>query len=257
MDYFLSIPNIDLESTFNCGQCFRWRKSEDGVYTGFAGNRRVKVRQGEGGVLLLNIPESDVPYWEHYFAADTDYSALIARFSADPTLRSACDFAPGIRVLRQERFETLISFIISQNNNIARIAGIIDKLCGDGGFPSAKTLAALSESDLSSLKAGYRTKYILDAAKKVNSGEISLDKVAEMGYNEAKGELLKIVGVGDKVADCVLLFGFAKWEAFPRDVWVKRMMGEFYPDGLPECTKGFEGIAQQFLFHYRRLCRGD
>jgi N-glycosylase/DNA lyase len=221
---------------------------------------RTTVIQAKDGVILRGAAESELPYWERYFAADMDYTALIRQFSADPTLNAACRFAPGIRVLRQEPFETLISFIISQNNNIPRISGIIDKLCelagrDDIGTPSYgkfPTPDKILSTDLSPLRAGYRTRYIIDAANKVNSGEISLDKVANLEYNEAKSELKRIIGVGEKVADCVLLFGFAKWEAFPKDVWVKRVLQQYYPCGLPECVRGFEGIAQQFLFHYAR-----
>jgi N-glycosylase/DNA lyase len=234
MEYFLKLPNIDLQTTFNCGQCFR---------------QPVNVTQAKDGVILHNVEKSDIPYWERYFCADEDYPALIARFSADPTLRKACEFSPGIRVLRQEPFEALISFIISQNNNIKRITGIINRLCTDERFPAAE---ALAERNLSGLGLGYRERYVIDAAKKVKSGEISLDEIDKMDYNSAKEELLKIVGVGEKVADCVLLFGFHKTEAFPRDVWIKRVLSEFYPDGLPECISGVEGIAQQFLFHYIR-----
>jgi N-glycosylase/DNA lyase len=212
------------------------------------------VSQAENGIILDGISESDIPYWENYFAADMDYALLRRQFGTDPILKKAVRFAPGLRVLRQEPFEMLITFIISQNNNIPRIAGIVNKLCDlfKGEFPSAEQLCVLSECDFSPLKAGYRTQYIVDAVKKVNSCEISLDNVAKMSYNDSKRELCKIKGVGNKVADCVLLFGFAKWEAFPRDVWVNRVMEKYYPHGLPECTRGFEGIAQQFLFHYER-----
>ncbi|MCL1831599.1 MAG: DNA-3-methyladenine glycosylase 2 [Oscillospiraceae bacterium] len=259
MEYFLKSPGIDLDSTFNCGQCFRWKKAQDGSYSGFAGAHRATVRQVDGGLMLSEIHESDKAYWGHYFDTQTNYAALIRQFAHDPTLRAATAYAPGIRVLRQEPFETLISFIISQNNNIGRISGIIETLCelfgSDGAFPTAGAFGALTEADLSPLRAGYRTRYILDAAKKVNDGEIRLDNVAKMQYNIAKAELLKIVGVGDKVADCVLLFGFGKMQAFPKDVWVKRVMSRYYPDGLPDCTRGVEGIAQQFLFHYIRMIK--
>jgi N-glycosylase/DNA lyase len=254
MKHFLKIDKFDLYATLECGQCFRWRRVSDGVFSGIVGNSVVCVEQTADGILLHGVSESDLPYWERYFAVDVDYDELIHRFSDDATLKSACGFSPGIRVLRQEPFETLITFIISQNNNIPRIAGIVEKLCllFDGAFPAPADLANLSETDLAVLRAGYRASYILDAAKKVNSCEISLDKVAKMPYNIAKVELCKIKGVGNKVADCVLLFGFAMWEAFPRDVWVNRVMDEYYPQGLPKCTQGFEGIAQQFLFHYIR-----
>jgi N-glycosylase/DNA lyase len=235
MDYFLKLDNIDLDTTFNCGQCFR---------------RPNNVIKTKDGVIIQNVKKSDTKYWDRYFCADEDYPAIIRQISQDSTMKAACDFAPGLRVLRQDHFEALISFIISQNNNIKRISSIIGRLCEQyGRFPTADELLT---ADLESLRTGYRQKYIIDAAKKVNSGEINLDEINKMDYNSAKQELLKIVGVGDKVADCVLLFGFHKLQAFPKDVWIKRVLAEYYPNGLPACIAGYEGIAQQFLFHYIR-----
>ncbi|MCL2755328.1 MAG: DNA-3-methyladenine glycosylase 2 [Oscillospiraceae bacterium] len=259
----MKIPNIDLDSTLFCGQCFRSTRLDTLRYLICSGTRQVIALQVQDGVVLKNINESDLPYWHDYFCADTDYAPIISQLSQDATLAEACAFAPGLRLLKQKPFETLISFIISQNNNIPRIAGIIEKLCvlcGDvGDFPEPQELARFTEADLSPLRAGYRARYILDAAKKVNSGEISLDKVEQMGYNRAKQELMRICGVGSKVADCALLYGFGKLEAFPRDVWVERAMEQYYPQtlALPECAAGCEGIAQLFLFHYIRNIGGN
>ncbi|MCL2036920.1 MAG: DNA-3-methyladenine glycosylase 2 [Oscillospiraceae bacterium] len=256
MEYFLETDFIDLDSTFNCGQCFRWENGGDGLYSGTAGNKSVTVRQEKKGMTLLNVEKADIAFWEEYFCVDEDYSAIIEKFRADSTLREACGFAPGLRLLRQEPFETLISFIISQNNNIKRIKGIINKMCSvfgeNGAIPAPETLARLEVGDLTPLGTGYRARYIIDAAKKIVSGEIMLDEIAKMPYNGAKAELLKIIGVGGKVADCVLLFGFHELQAFPKDVWIKRVLAQYYPDGLPMCMQGYEGIAQQFLFHYIR-----
>ena len=256
MEYFLKTGYIDLESTFNCGQCFRWQNVGENTFAGWSGSRKIIVRQEKEGIILQNVEKSDIPYWSDYFCVDEDYESLKQTFSQDSTLKSACDFAPGIRLLRQDSFETLISFIISQNNNIKRITCIIERLCeqfGENGtFPTPARLSCLEKSDLSPLRAGFRDRYILDAAKKVESGKISLDEIEKMPYNIAKSELMKIVGVGEKVADCVLLFGFHRLEAFPKDVWIKRVLSEFYPNGLPACTAGYEGIAQQFLFHFIR-----
>lgn len=163
--------------------------------------------------------------------------------------------------MRQEPWEALCSFIISQNNNIPRIKGIIKRLCESFGeelesgmytFPSPEVLSGKAPEDLASLRAGFRAKYIIDAANKVSSGEIDFDKIAASPIEFGRQELQKIKGVGKKVAECTLLYGFGKYEAFPEDVWVKRIMAEMYPDGLPACTKGSEGIAQQYLFHWRR-----
>ncbi|MDR0222084.1 MAG: DNA-3-methyladenine glycosylase 2 [Oscillospiraceae bacterium] len=260
MEYFIKTGYIDLKTTFFCGQCFRWEERGGGAYYGIAGGKETVARAEKGGVTLSGINAEDAPFWERYFCVDEDYPALIKRFSRDETLKAACDFAPGIRVLRQEPFEALISFIISQNNNIKRIIGIIKRLCelygerlkGGYAFPAPEVLACLGKDDLAPLRAGFRDRYILDAAERVASGEIRLDEIADSPYNDGRAELMKIIGVGEKVADCVLLFGFHKTEAFPRDVWIKRVMAEHYPDGLPPCAKGCEGIAQQFLFHYMR-----
>jgi N-glycosylase/DNA lyase len=249
MEHFIKTGYINLQATFNCGQCFRWKEYENNSGGISYCDGKTIAREAKDGIILQNVKESDVPYWENYFCTDEDYPMLIKRFSEDKVLKKACEFASGIRVLRQDPFETLISFIISQNNNIKRITGIIAQLCEGGEFPSASRLLEL---DLSEFGLGYRTRYVLDAVKKINNGEISIDEITKMDYNRARSELMKIVGVGDKVADCVLLFGFHKTEAFPKDVWIKRVMSEYYPNGLPDCIKGYEGIAQQFLFHYIR-----
>jgi N-glycosylase/DNA lyase len=176
-------------------------------------------------------------------------------------LKSAAECAKGVVILRQEPWETLFSFIISQNNNIPRIKGIVERLCeafGDGEtgqktFPSAETLSKLTVEDLAPLRSGFRAKYIVDAAQKVANGTVDFDAIEKNPIEFGREELQKINGVGAKVAECTLLYGFHKVEAFPIDVWVKRIMAEMYPDGLPECTKGTEGIAQQYLFHWRRM----
>ena len=176
-------------------------------------------------------------------------------------VKKACEEYYGIRILHQKPWEALCSFIISQNNNIPRIMGIIDRLCenfgekkgeNDYAFPSYESLKSLTVEDLSPLRAGFRHKYIVDAVQKLCSGEIELEKIKEMPIEEARTELMKIKGVGAKVAECTLLYGFGRKEAFPVDVWVKKIMAEMYPEGLPECCKNIEGIAQQYLFHWRR-----
>lgn len=259
MDFFIKLNCLELSRTLFCGQCFRFTDDGGGHFHGFAGDRYIELRQERDGVTLLNVREQDIQFWLDYFDAELDYDAILSEFSRDETLRSACRQG-GIRVLRQQPFETLISFIISQNNNIKRITGIIERLCSgfgeeiDGGcaFPTAQKLASLSEADLAPLRAGFRSRYIMDAARKVASGEISLEQIAAQDTDSARESLKKIVGVGDKVADCVLLFGFHRLEAVPRDVWIKRVIAEYYPGGLPECVGCYAGIAQQYLFDYAR-----
>lgn len=261
--------NIEIENlicfdpalTLDCGQAFRWSPEGDG-FVGVAGGKVLRLAmRGDTLVLYDTSPEDYEGFWRRYFDLDRDYSSLCKSFSADASLREAVSTYPGIRILRQEPWEALCSFIISQNNNIPRIKGIIDRLCrtfGDnlGGdffsFPPPGRLAGLTPDDLSPLRAGFRAKYILDAAHKTSSGEISLDALASLPMDEARAELMRIRGVGPKVAECVLLYGCGRMEAFPVDVWVKRIMSELYPDGLPDCVKGCEGAAQQYLFHWRR-----
>jgi len=260
MDLTVKNSDFDIKRTFLCGQCFRWTENEDGSFSGIVNGRYATLVQGDGSVTLCGIREEDIPFWERYFDLSTDYAEITSRLSSDKTLALACKGSRGIRILRQEPFETLISFIISQNNNIPRIAGIIGRLCEsfgeriDGGwsFPSAERLNGITPEELAPLRAGFRARYICDAVSKVNSGEVDFSEIDSLPLEEAREKLKLIVGVGDKVADCVLLFGFGKRDAFPRDVWVKRLMAKFYPDGLPECTKGIEGIAQQYLFDHVR-----
>lgn len=265
MEYTITNSNFNLQQTFLCGQCFRWRESEPGVFSGIAYGRKISVSRKGNKIILSGISKEDIPLWQNYFDLETNYGAIISRLSADKTLRAACECSPGIRILRQEPFETLISFIFSQNNNIPRISLIIDRLCeqfgtkigeGDYAFPTAEQLRGITVEELAPIKAGFRARYIADAVQKVNSGEIDFAEIDALSLEPAREKLKSIVGVGDKVADCVLLFAFHKLDAFPKDVWVKRIMTEFYPNGLPPCTKGIEGIAQQYLFDYVRNNNG-
>lgn len=260
MDYFLKAPMLDLEKTLLCGQAFRWKKLDEGIFEGIAGENYLKISQAEDGAILHNINENEIPFWENYFDTSTDYPKVLKRLSKDKIMKKAIEKHGGIRLLRQDPFETLISFIISQNNNIKRISGIVERLCENFGernengyaFPTPQRLAELEEVHLAPLRAGFRNRYILDGARKTYYGDVELYKLYNLSYEQAKTELLKIIGVGEKVADCVLLFAFFKMEAFPKDVWIKRVMEEFYPEGIPPCFKGFEGIAQQILFDYIR-----
>jgi len=260
MEIFIETGFFNPELTLTGGQAFRWVKKQENLYFGIAGNRAVTAEITNSGIKLIGAKNKDLPFWQNYFDIKTDYDEIIRCFSQDEILRKACKYARGLRHLRQEPFETLISFIISQNNNITRIRGIIERLCALFGekindncfaFPTAKALAGLSEADLAPLKAGYRARYIIHAAETVEKGEVDLNSLYNMQTDAARRELLKITGVGEKVADCVLLFAYRK-ATFPKDVWIKRAMSEFYPNGLPPCTAGFEGIANQYLFEYIR-----
>lgn len=252
--------NFDIELTLDCGQSFRWVKNEDGIWCGIAGGNYLKLKQeGEDVTLYNTSPELYNDFWKTYFDLERDYKGIIARYD-DESLKTACMAYPGIRILKQDEWEAICSFIISANNNIPRIKGIIERLCENFGekteygytFPSAEKIAKLQVEDLSVIRSGFRAKYIIDAAQKIFSKEVDIEKIKELPFDAAKTELLKIKGVGEKVAQCALLYGFGRIEAFPVDVWVKRIVEELYPNGLPECIKGTEGIAQQYLFHWRR-----
>lgn len=251
--------NIGL--SLDCGQAFRWRENEENVWCGIVKNKYLKLKQlDESTVVFYNTTEEEFrEIWTEYFDLERDYFSILSNYD-EFNLISACKKYNGIRILKQDEWEAICSFIISQNNNIPRIKGIIERLCEsfgekiEGGytFPSANVIAEKTVEELSVLRAGFRAKYILDAAKKISSKEVDIEKIKQMEFNDAKSELLKIKGVGEKVADCSLLYGFGRIEAFPQDVWVKRIVSELYPEGLPECIKGSEGIAQQYLFHWRR-----
>ena len=222
----------------------------------------MRVKEEGDSLLFYGMKNEDVQgVFYRYLDLGRNYREITDSYRGDKYLSEACRACPGIRILRQEPWEALCSFIISQNNNIPRIKGIIKRLCNSFGeelesgmytFPSPDVLSGKAPEDLAVLRAGFRAKYIIDAANKVSSGEIDFDEIAASPIEFGRQELQKIKGVGKKVAECTLLYGFGKYEAFPEDVWVKRIMAEMYPDGLPACTKGSEGIAQQYLFHWRR-----
>ncbi len=252
---------INLDYTLDCGQSFRWEKEEN-TWTAAVRGKKISVEQiDENTICFYNTTKEGFDsIWKTYFDLERDYVAIISRFKDDEYLKKSTEEYYGIRVLNQEPWEALCSFIISQNNNIPRIKGIIKRLCENFGedlggiysFPSAEKLSTLNAEDLSPLRSGFRAKYIIDAAQKVANGEIDFDKIIESDISYGREELMKIKGVGPKVAECCLLYGCKKSDAFPIDVWVKRIMSEMYPDGLCKCAYPEIGIAQQYLFHWRR-----
>ena len=256
-----NIKCLNLSETLDCGQAFRWRETEAGRWFGIAHGKEIELSLSENVLTLHNTSQDDYEnIWKHYLDMDRDYVDIQRVINEDDTLTKMYDLCNGVRVLNQEPWETLCSFIISQNNNIKRIKGIIERLCETYGdklergysFPAAGRIAKLTIEDLAPLRCGFRSKYILDAAKKVANGEIDFDYIKTLPIEEARSELTKIYGVGDKVADCTLLFGLGFAEAFPKDVWIKRAMPLLFPKGLPEGCKGIEGIIQQYIFSYAR-----
>ena len=255
-----NIECLNIALSLDCGQAFRWRSTSDNAWCGVVKNKYLKIEQKENNIIFYDTTEEDFNLiWKEYFDLERDYNSILNNYDEE-NLISACKKYNGIRILKQDEWEAICSFIISANNNIPRIKGIIERLCENFGervaqsytFPSPEKIAELEVSDLEIIRSGFRAKYILDAARKISTKEVDIEKIKNMSFEDAKRELLKIKGVGEKVAQCSLLYGFGRLEAFPQDVWVKRIVSELYPGGLPECIKGTEGIAQQYLFHWRR-----
>ena len=273
-----NIENFNLTDIFECGQCFRFNYNKSGFYEGVAFGKYLRVEQTGGKIYFEASLEDFNNIWRGFFDLDRDYKYIFEKLRQDKILKQASDFCPGIRILKQDPFECLISFIISQNNNIPRIKKIIERLCENFGdkivgadlvsaqdegkhkvcpydiykyaFPTAEKLAGLSLEDLAVIKSGFRAKYILDAAAKINSGEIDLELVYKLNLEDGAEYLKKIKGVGDKVSACVLLFAYNKLNAFPIDVWIKKIIGKYYPDGYD--FGEYAGIANSYLFYYER-----
>ena len=257
---------LNIEKTFECGQCFRWNRDAAGVYTGVAYGRVLRIWQ-EGEDIFCSAPEEEMAFWGNYFDLDADYESASATFLEPEYLKECAAFGRGIRILRQEPWEALCSFIISQCNNIPRIKNIVEalcRLCGeelDGGFfafPTAERLAQLDAEALSSIRSGYRAQYIINAARAVCSGELKLDGLKELAPEEALKKVTEIHGVGTKVANCFLLYGMHMTDRFPIDTWMKRALKEhFPPDFDPAILGGFSGLAQQYIFYYTRSTGKD
>ena len=250
---------FDLKNTFECGQCFRWNENADGSFSGIVGREYARIYRENDTVIIENTNES---LWKDYFDLGTDYDEIRREIvRQDSRLQCAFESIDGIRILRQDAWAALCSFIISQNNNIPRIKGIVERLCENFGdriddgytFPSAERISRLTVEELAPLRSGFRAKYILDAARKVASGEVDLEKMQTAPIEDCRKELMTITGVGAKVAECTLLYGLHRQEAFPIDVWMKKALSTVFSGVSPETLGRYAGIAQQYIFHYIRL----
>lgn len=271
IDYFT------LKDTFECGQCFRWNVLPDGGYFGIAGNRALKITQSGNEIIFHETSMEDFEsFWKNYFDFERDYGAVKETIAKDNIMKKAFEFGTGIRILRQQLWECVVSFIISASNNIPRIKKIVELFCENFGseifymgntyhaFPTPEQTAVLSVDDLKVIRAGFRDKYIIDAAEKFLSDSDMLEEnLLAVSSFEAKEILLRINGVGNKVADCILLFGLGKYDSFPIDVWMKRIMEYCYFNNIPQDKKTIarfakmqfgelSGFAQQYLFFYAR-----
>lgn len=262
------LTDFDLDKIFDCGQCFRFEKAEDGRWCGPAFGRVLTASQEGSTLTLSKCSTEEFEYiWRAFFDLDRDYGEIRKMICTDDTISGAVRKGEGIRILRQDTWEALISFIISQNNNIPRIKKIISAVCrayghdigGYFSFPTPEELSAATTEELHALGTGYRDEYIVQTVRKVLDGAFDMDKLNSLPTAEAREYLLSLKGVGGKVADCVLLFGMGRMSVCPHDVWVKRIFSEQY--GLEKVNekKGYAlasgkwgdnaGIAQQYLFY--------
>ncbi len=269
-----NIGNYSVFKTFDCGQCFRFDPtySSDNVFEvgGVAYGAELKIRQEGDTLKLIGADENSYKrIWKRYLALDTDYCEIDRQIltalegSKAAVMTKAAEVSAGIRILRQEKWEALCSFIISQNNNIVRIKRIISAISSSFGekigdnayaFPTPEALLEAGEEKIFSLKTGFRAKYIIDAARKVATGELDLSKIDTMEkYSDAAEYLMQIRGVGPKVAACALLFGFERTDAFPVDTWIKKVIDTRFDGELDHAKFGsYAGIAQQYLFYMER-----
>lgn len=254
---------FDLRNTFECGQCFRWNETDDGSYCGIVKGKYAQIYRDGDSIVIKNCTEQEFyEIWKDYFDLDNDYNKIRSEIAdISPELKHAVDSIDGIRILNQEPWEALCSFIISQNNNIPRIKGIVSRLCENFGekisngysFPSAETIAKLSVEDLAPLRSGFRARYIIDAAQKVASGSVDFESIRCTTLEQGRKELMTITGVGKKVAECTLLYGLHRLEAFPIDVWMQKALSTLFKEINIYNLGIYAGIAQQYIFHYSRL----
>lgn len=263
--------NLDIKQIAESGQCFRMNIIEGNKFSNVAYGKYIELTQIDKDTVDLSCTEEEYDdIWKDYFDMSYDYKRIVDRLisGGDDFLRKSAEFGKGIRILQQEPFEALISFIISQNKNIPAIKACIEGICREYGepikmsqgvqniyysFPTPEVLALANKEDLRKLKTGYRDEYIIDAAKAIYAGELDLNALIESTHEEAVEALMMLKGVGMKVANCVSLFGLHHIEAFPVDVWIKKILDDIY-DGSFDLTlfDGYAGIVQQYMFYYIR-----
>ncbi|HBF0843377.1 TPA: 8-oxoguanine DNA glycosylase [Clostridioides difficile] len=271
------VTDFDPVHIFECGQCFRWHKQEDGSYTGVAKGRILNVKKENDKIYLNNTNLKEFnSIWYNYFDLGTDYTEIKNKLkNMDEYLNKATEFGWGIRILRQDGWEMLISFIISSNNRIPMIQRAIENLSRKFGkyigeyegneyyaFPTPEELNKASQEEIRACQTGFRDKYIKSTTQAVIENNYKVSEYTNLSTEDCRKELLKFNGVGPKVCDCIALFGMQKYDSFPVDVWVKRVMQEFYIDedmSLPKMRtygidkfKEMSGFAQQYLFYYAR-----
>lgn len=272
--------SFKVRDIFECGQCFRWNEEPDGSYTGIFGHNVLNVKE-EKDIVITGICDGNIEdICKKYFDLDRNYEEIKETLSLiDDNMKESIKYGKGIRILNQDLWEMIISFIISANNNIPRIKGIIERMSAKYGqeirfrgtsyytFPTIDELSQASVKDLKDLGLGFRDRYVYETTKKIKEGKINLENLKQEPTNEVRKQLLTLTGVGPKVADCIMLFSTLKrFDVFPVDVWVRRVMNDLYIHNEDE-TKvnkkqiqeiardkfgALEGIAQQYLFYWKR-----
>ena len=267
--------NFSIAQIWDSGQCFRMKPIGENTYELIASGRYLKmeeIRQEAKIETICFCTEDEFEtFWKHYFDLENDYRKYIEGIDKnDKYLLEAAAYGSGIHILRQDLWEMIISFIISQQNNIRRIRNIIQLLSERYGkkciaedntvyytFPEPEVLSEVSEEELRNCNLGYRSKYIVKTAKSIVEKEVDLEKIGKMNYIEARKELMKLYGVGGKVADCICLFALHHLEAFPIDTHIKQVLDTNYKQGFPfEKYKGYEGVIQQYIFYFHYSSMG-
>lgn len=248
------IKDMNLRQIADSGQVFRMTE-EDGGFLVRKGKEAVLVKEEADNFTFFCSEEKFHSVWYDYFDLETDYAAIKKLADKkDAYLKKAIASAPGIRILKQDLWEMIVSFIISQNNNIPRIKSCIEKICSttvDGGFPTPEEISCIPVSTLRDFGFGYRDEYVNGIAKEVAGGSFDLDALKKLDYEDAHKTLLQKKGIGKKVADCICVFGLHHLNAFPIDTHVKRLLSEHYPSGFPfERYKGCAAVMQQYMFYY-------
>lgn len=281
----VQIDNFDLQQIADSGQCFRMNRIADYHYSVISGTHYLEVSQIDS-TFSFHCPDEALPFWQHYFDLKTDYSVFAAAIpKKDQYLMEAARAGSGIRILYQDPWEMILTFILSQQKTIPKIKEAVEALCHGYGtpvrtdsqrtyysFPSAAQLHAASLEDLKALKLGYRAKYILRVCRDCTEGTLDLKHLSELTFSEAMIYLTGFYGIGTKVANCICLFGLHHVEAFPVDTWIEQiLLAHYYKkkyDVLPKNQlyqaiieenfaryRGYAGVMQQYLFYYERLCR--
>lgn len=269
------IKDFNIAHIFDCGQCFRWNKETDGSYTGVVKNNVINVEQNGSTVIFNNVNINDFHFIEEYFDFNTDYSEIKNAVNTDEIMAEAINFGEGIRILNQDEWEIMISFMISANNRIPMIKKVIENLSASFGdfigsyrgkdyytFPTAEQLSKIPVEKIQECKAGFRSPRLKEAATRFLTEKDIIYNIKNTSYDEGLAYLKTYTGIGDKVANCILLFSMKQFDTFPVDVWVRRVMQALYVDKntkdvdirkFAENKFGkYSGYAQQYLFYYAR-----